>query len=159
MSSMSDEKETLRFTATLTRAPDSASTFISVPFDILTVWGTHARVAVKGTLNGIAFRGSIMPYGGVHYLGIRRDLREAIGIKAGDVVEVELSVDNDPRVIEVPDDFKQALEANPAAKVRWMKLSYSHQREHIESIESAVKPETRIKRLNDSILRLLGKKK
>ena len=63
---MSDEKETLRFTATLTRAPDSASTFISVPFDILTVWGTHARVAVKGTLNGIAFRGSIMPYGGVH---------------------------------------------------------------------------------------------
>lgn len=156
---MAEEKETLRFTATLTRAPDSSATFLSVPVDIHTVWATHARVPVKGTLNGFSFRGSIMPYGGVHYLGIKRDLREAIGIKAGDSVEVVLMVDDDPRVVELPEDFKQALDENPAARIRWMKLSYSHQREHVEAIESAAKPETRMKRISDSILRLQGKKK
>lgn len=156
---MTVEKEVLRFAATLTREPDSSATFLSIPVDIYSVWGTHARVPVKGTLNGTSFRGSIMPYGGVHYLGIKRDLREAIGIKAGDTIDVVLMVDDDPRVIEIPEDFRIALEANPAAKVRWMKLSYSHQREHVDAIESAVKPETRLKRIEDAIFRLQGKKK
>lgn len=153
------QKETLVFSATLTRAPDSSATFLSIPLDILTLWGTHARVAVKGTLNGINFRGSIVPYGGVHYLGIKRDLRESLGIKAGDIVAVVLMVDDDPRVVVLPEDFKIALDANPAAKVRWVKLSYTHQREHVEAIENAVKPETRIKRIQESIARLTGRGK
>jgi bifunctional DNA-binding transcriptional regulator/antitoxin component of YhaV-PrlF toxin-antitoxin module len=152
-------EEPIRFSATLTREPDSAATFITIPFDVRTVWGTHARVPVKGTINGVPFRGSISPFGGVHYLGVNRDLRELVGIKAGEVVEVEILVDTDPRVIVPPDDFQAALNANPGAQVRWKKLSYSHQREHVEAIEAAKKPDTRQKRIAESIDRLLGRRK
>jgi hypothetical protein len=154
-----NENGLIRFSATLTREPDSSATFIGIPFNALSVWGTRARVAVKGTINGRSFRGSITPYGGVHYLGINRDLREMIGVKAGEIVEVELEVDNDPRIISPPPDFQAALDEQPAAKIKWSKLSYSHQREHVEAIESAKKPETRAIRIADSIERLLGKRK
>lgn len=151
--------QAIQFSATLTRAPDSSATFIAIPFDVVTVWGTRAMVPVKGTINGKPFRGSITPYGGVHYLGIKRNLRESLGILAGEIVEVEMMVDDGPRIIIPPDDFRAALDANPAARIKWMKLSYSHQREHVEAIEEAKKPETRSKRIADSIDRLLGKRK
>jgi hypothetical protein len=151
--------EPIRFSATLTREPDSAATFIAIPFDVLSTWGTRARVPVKGTINGAAFRGSLAPYGGIHYLGIKRDLREKIGIKAGEVVDVEIMVDTDPRVVILPADFQAALDGNPAARVRWMKLSYSHQTEYVDAIEAAKTSETRSRRIGDSIDRLLGKRK
>ncbi len=150
-------KEPMVFSATLTREPDSSATFIAIPFNVMNYWGSRARVPVKGTINGTPFRGSIVPYGGVHYLGIKRDLRDAVGVKAGDVVDMVLDFDAEPRIAEPPADLLSALEAQPAAKIRWKKLSYSHQREHIEAIEEAVKPETRIKRIEQVIDRLLGK--
>lgn len=148
----------MTFSATLTREPDSAATFIGIPFNVMDVWGTTARVAVKGIINGYAFRGSIMPYGGVHYLGVSRDIREAIGAKAGDVVEVSLEMDKDPRSVSIPADLAAQLEAHPAAKIRWAKLSYSHQKEYIDSIEEAKKSETRVKRILGTIEKLTGKK-
>jgi len=152
-------KEPMVFSATLTREPNSSATFITIPFNVMNYWGSRARVPVKGTINGTPFRGSIVPYGGVHYLGIKRDLRDAVGVKAGDMVEIVLDYDAEPRIIEPPADLLTALEAQPAVKIRWNKLSYSHQREHTEAIEEAVKPETRIKRIEQTIDRLLGKQK
>ncbi|HUS68508.1 MAG TPA: YdeI/OmpD-associated family protein, partial [Kofleriaceae bacterium] len=43
-------------------------------------------------------------------------------------------------------DLVKALEAGGAWE-RWGELSYSHQREHVEAIEGAVKPETRARRV------------
>lgn len=149
--------ERLIFSATLTREPDSSATFIAIPFNILEVWGSRARVAVKGTINGHTIRSSITPYGGVHYLGINRNLRDAIGVKAGEIVQVELEQDLEPRVVDVPPDFQSALDEHPAARIRWQKLSFTHQREYIEAIEDAKKPETRVKRISTTIDQLLGK--
>ena len=152
------KNEIQRFSATLTREPDSSATFVSIPFNVQNTWGTRARVPVKGSINGTTFRGSIVPYGGVHYLGIKRDLRDQAGVKAGDIVEIVLEIDADPRIAEPPADLLHALDGQPGAKVRWKRLSYSHQREYIESIEDAAKPETRARRIEQTINRLIGKK-
>jgi hypothetical protein len=151
--------EVIQFKATLTREPDSSATFVMIPYDILEVWGTRSRVPVKGTINGHTFRSTIAPYGGVHYLGINRNLREAAGVKAGDIVDIELEKDLEPRVLEVPPDFQSALDTNPAARIRWQKLSFTHQREYVESIEDAKKPETRIRRIQAAIDAITGKHK
>jgi len=151
--------EVMQFKATLTREPDSSATFVMIPYDILEVWGTRSRVPVKGTINGHAFRSTIAPYGGVHYLGINRNLREAAGVKAGDIVDIELEKDLEPRVLEVPPDFQSALDTNPAARIRWQKLSFTHQREYVESIEEAKKPETRARRIQSAIDAITGKHK
>ena len=144
-------KELLVFQATLTREPDSSATFISVPFDIYKVFGIRGRVPVMGTLNGYSFRSSLFPYGGVHYLGVNRNLRESAGLKAGDVVNVEMAYDALPRVISPPPDLEAALEANAQARKNWKKLSYSHQKEHVDAIEASRKPETRAARISKTI--------
>lgn len=147
-------KEPIVFQATLTREPDSSATFISVPFDIFKVFGMRGRVLVRGTLNGYSFRSSLFPYGGVHYLGVNRNLRESAGLKAGDVVNVEMAYDDGPRVITPPPDLEAALEANAQARKNWRKLSYSHQKEYVDAIEEARKPETRAARISKTILAL-----
>lgn len=149
--------EVMQFKATLTREPGSSATFVMIPYDIQEIWGTRARVPVKGTINGHSFRSSIAPYGGVHYLGINRNLREAAGVKAGDVVDIELERDLEPRVLEVPADLQSALDTNPAARIRWQKLTFTHQREYVEAIEEAKKTETRARRIQSTIDALTGK--
>ncbi|HXG57831.1 MAG TPA: YdeI/OmpD-associated family protein, partial [Thermoanaerobaculia bacterium] len=51
------------------------------------------------------------------------------------------------REIKPPADLAKALKASPGAWDRWQKLSFSHQREYVEAIEEAKKPETRARRV------------
>jgi hypothetical protein len=158
---MSDIKspEPIRFKATLTREPDSSATFITVPFNVYEVFGSRARVPVIGTINGYPYKSSISPYGGVHYLGVNRQLREGAGVKAGDVVEIEMSMDTGPRFITPPDDLIAALATNIHARKNWKKLPYSHQKQYVDAIEEAKKPETRTERIKRTIEALIKMKK
>jgi bifunctional DNA-binding transcriptional regulator/antitoxin component of YhaV-PrlF toxin-antitoxin module len=151
---MVDKAQILRFSATLTRQPDSSATYITVPADIFSVYGVRGRVMVTGTLNGYEYHSSIFPYGGVHYLGVNRDAREAAGLKAGDIVEVVMQIDDTPRVVAVPDDLAKAFKENPQAYKNWKKLSYSHQKEYVKAIEEAKKADTRQERVRKTIERL-----
>jgi len=146
------------FTAVLETAPDSNATFIIVPFDVEQAFGSRGRTPVRGTINGVAFRGSLSPYSGRHYLGVNGALRDSVGVRAGDSVEIVLERDDEPRSVAVPADLAQALRASPAAQAAWDRLSYSHQREHVEAVEEAKKPETRARRIEKSIAMLLARK-
>jgi len=150
-----DQKTTIQFTATLTREPDSSATFIAIPVNVFEIFGIRGRVPVAGTLNGSAFRSSIFPYGGVHYLGVNRDLRESTGLKAGDLVDVVMQYDAETRVITPPEDLAKTLSQNAQALKNWKKLSYSHQREYIDAIEKAVKSETRSARIEQTVSSLI----
>ncbi len=57
-----------------TDSPNSEATFVAVPFDVPKVFGSRARVPVRGAINGFAFRSSISPYGGVHSLPVNKAL-------------------------------------------------------------------------------------
>jgi hypothetical protein len=78
-----------RFRATLETETDGGH-FIRIPFDVPKTFGARGRVAVRGTLNGTEFRGSLFPYSGVHYLGLNQHIRAAAKLKAGDDVLVVL---------------------------------------------------------------------
>ena len=49
---------------------------------------------MRGTVNGTPFQGRLSVYGGVTYLGLRREIRDAAGIADGDIVEVVLELDD-----------------------------------------------------------------
>ena len=51
---------------------------VEVPGDPKAEFG-GARAPVAGTVNGTPFRGRLMVYGGVTYLGFRREIRDAAG--------------------------------------------------------------------------------
>lgn len=137
----------LRFKVELLKAPDSSATGIEAPFDVLKVFGTRARVPVRGTINGLAFRSSLMPMGGCHMMAVNRGMREAAGIKPGEIVEVMMERDQDERTVEVPLLLKRELANSKAATAHWEKQSYSNQKEMVRSILDAKQDETRTRRL------------
>jgi Domain of unknown function (DUF1905) len=59
----------------VSKGPEGAWTYFSVPFDVHQVFGTKSRVAVRGTINGFAFRNSLMPDGdGTHSMMFSKEL-------------------------------------------------------------------------------------
>lgn len=132
---------------------------IHVPFDVQEVFGTKARVPVRGTINGYPFRSSIMNMGDGHMMAVNKELREGAKVKGGDIIDVVMERDEEPRVITPPTDFAKALKANKEAKTFWDKLSYTHQKEHVRAIEDAKKEETRIRRIEKAIKMLVAGKK
>jgi len=150
-----------RFRVVLEKDPNSIATGITIPFDVQKIFGTRARVPVRGTINGFPFRSSIFPMGkdGCHMMAVNRGMREGAKATAGDLVSVVMERDNEPRVVTPPADFARALKANKAALAAWERLSYTHRKEYAKAIEEAKKPETRARRLEKAITTLATMKK
>lgn len=126
--------------------------YVEIPFDVETVYGTRGQVKVKATFDGHPYRGSIAPMGkGRHILIVRKDVQKAIGKTIGDTVQVVLERDTEPRTVAMPEDFRAALEQNPAAKAIFEKFAFTHRKEYVQWIESAKKPETRQRRIQKAI--------
>lgn len=143
-----------RFSVVLEKDSKTEATGITIPFNVEEVFGTRARVAVRGTINGYAFRSSISPMGGCHRMAVNQSMREGAKIKGGDTVTVVMERDDEPRTVEMPKDFAAALKKDKQAQVAWDKLSYTHRKEHVLAIEESKKPETRARRIEKTISQL-----
>lgn len=82
---------------------------------------------------------------------VSAQIREGAGIAAGDEVEVDLELDSEPREVSVPEDVAAALAQEPDARGAFEKLSYSHQRRWVTSVEEARTPETRQRRIDKMV--------
>ena len=138
------------YTTTLISDDDSSMCAIDVPFDPKAVFG-KVRAPVKVTINSFTFRSTIARMGGQTFIPLRRSHREAAGVTRGQTVRVTLELDETPRAIKPPADFTKALKTEGEAWLRWRELSYSHQREHVEAITEAKKPETRARRIAKAV--------
>ena len=136
----------MRRTFTTTIIRDGAMCIFGLPFDPREVFG-KARVPVKVTLNGHTYRSTIFDMDEGPFLPLRQSNREAAGLQGGETVEATIELDTEPRTVEPPEDLLAALKAHPTAWAGWEKLSYTFQRENVEGVEGAKKPETRLKRI------------
>ncbi len=114
--------------------------------------GKHPKVRV--TLDGYQYRSSVGSMGGRFLLPVTSEVREKAGVRDGQIVELEIALDNEPRMVEVPEDFGQALAAIPEARLRFEALSYSEKRRYVLSIEAAKAPETRQRRIDRAVSEL-----
>ncbi len=136
------------------RGPRGAWAHMPVPFNVDQVFGSKARVPVHGTINGIAYRSSIMPRGdGTHYMAVNKELQAAARIGVGDTVKVTMEPDTAPRTVTIPPWLMKALKAAAVHKV-FNALSYSHKKELIDWISDAKKPETRTRRIEKCVAML-----
>ena len=62
-------------------------------------------------------------------------------------------------MVEVPPELAKQFKVEKEAKAYFEKLSYTHQREYANYINEAKKPETRIRRAEQTIEMLKNKKK
>ena len=132
--------------------------FVRIPFDVEEVFGKK-RVPVIALIEGQSYRGTLSRWGGSdHILIILKAIRQKIGKDIGDLVEVKLEEDTLPRVVTIPPDLQEALDKDPEIRTVFQKLSYSHQKEHVNSILDAKRPDTRLRRISKT-LEMLSEKK
>lgn len=127
---------------------------LEVPPAVVEALGGGARPPITITINGHSWRSRLAIMRGRHLIGFSNANRKAAGVATGDEVEVELELDTEPRVVVEPEDFTAALDADPAARAAYDALSDSRKREHVRAIESAKKPETRVRRIERAIAAL-----
>jgi Bacteriocin-protection, YdeI or OmpD-Associated/Domain of unknown function (DUF1905) len=147
-----------KFTVKLEKAPGMVeAACFSVPFDVKEVFGTRARVAVRGTINGFAYRSSIFPMGknGCHMMAVNKEMREGAGAGVGDTAEIVMDLDTAPRTVTIPPELKKALAKNKQARTLFDRLSYTHRKEFARWVTEAKRPETRAQRLAKVVPMLL----
>lgn len=128
--------------------------FVRVPFDVEAAFG-RKRVPVQATIDGQPYRGTLVRMGTPdHMLLILKEIRARIGKQAGDEVEVTLQEDRAPRTVEIPPDLGLALERSPRTRAAFGKLAYTHQREYVNWILEAKRPETRQRRIAQTVAKL-----
>lgn len=140
------------------RRPPGVGTwhYIDIPFDIVAEFGSKGQIRVRGTLNGVPFRSTLLPNGASgHYLVVGKDLREQAQVDRGDTVTVSLELDDAPRAVELHPDLAAALAANPPAKQRFDRMPYSYQKRVNDHIVEAKKAETRARRIEKTLRELL----
>jgi hypothetical protein len=144
----------MRFRATIEQSGKTA-TGIPVPEEVLEQLGGGRKPAVKVVLNdGFEYRTSVGSMGGRAMLPLSGERRAEARVTAGEDVDVDLTIDSEPRVADVPEDLAAALEADPAAKTAFEKLAYSHQLAHALAVSGAKTPETRQRRVDGVLAKL-----
>ena len=133
---------------------DGNNTGIEVPADVVESLGAGKRPPVVVNVNGFEYRSTVAPMGGRYLLPFSAARRRESGIKGGDAIDVELTVDTAPRVVDVPADLQAALDASPAAATAWEKLSYSNRKAQVESVLGAKAAETRARRIAAIVTKL-----
>lgn len=135
----------MKFTTTI--QGNGNKTGIEVPEGIVNALGAGRRPPVVVTINGHSYRSSIAVMGGQNMIGVSAANRELTGASAGDTVDVDVELDMQPRVIDVPKDLAVALEAEPEAKAFYATLPYSTQRRYVEPIADAKTDEKLARRI------------
>lgn len=138
-----------QFSAELERV-GASSARLRVPVDLKEVYG-RARPPLKVTIGGHTWRTTPGVYAGVAYIGLNKDVRAAAGVDAGERVRVTMELDSEPRTVTVPEDLRAALTADPEADAAFAKLSFTHQREYVEWVDGAKRPETRSRRIAGTV--------
>src|SRR2546425_7598297 len=132
-------------------------TYLALPLDQEKFLSTSSRVPVKGTIDGVRFRTSLLPSGaGGHFMVVKKEIRDMVGKSAGVRVKVSMERDTAPREVIIPEVVVRALRGNKDANARFNSLSYSHRKAYIEWVEGAKRDQTREKRA-EKMVRMLSR--
>jgi TfoX/Sxy family transcriptional regulator of competence genes len=134
---------------------DDGRPTLPLAFDPKAVFG-KARAPVKVTLNGYSYRSTIFSMGGRTFIPLSKANLQGAGLKGTETVKVAIELDEAERKVEVPPDLQKALRGSKALAAKWARLSYSNQREQVEALRGAKKPETRERRLAKTLALLQG---
>jgi hypothetical protein len=127
------------------------NTGIEVPAEVVEGLGGGKKPAVVITIGSYSYRSSIAVMGGKFLVPLSSERRAESGLKGGDPVEVQLALDDAPRMVAVPEDLSAALAGDAVAKAFFEKLSYSNQLRHVLSITDAKTAETRQRRIDKAM--------
>ena len=143
----------MKFRTTIELGGKTATGF-QVPQEVMDALGPAKRKAVRVTIANHTYRSTVAPMGGKLLVPLSAENRTSAGVAAGDEVEVDLELDEEPRVLAVPADLAGALDQDTAARTYFDSLSYSHRQRWVLSVEGAKTAETRARRITKAVAAL-----
>lgn len=147
---------TASFRAELKPSGRGGGHLVEVPPKVIEALGGKGRIPVTATFNGVPYRGSIVRMGAGSVLGVQKAIMAEAGVMVGDTLRIEVSNDDAPREVELPEELAKAFRRNRAAQRAFEGLSYSHRREYVQHVAEAKRPETRARRAERTIEQLLA---
>lgn len=142
----------MRFETTLFLVGNN--TGIDVPPAVLDELGGGKRPLVNVTVNdSYSYRSAVAPMAGRFLIAFSSDKRAATGLTGGEAITVELTLDTEPRTVDVPDDLAAALDA-AGVREAFDKLAPSQLKAHVTSVEGAKTLETRARRVTAIVQKL-----
>ncbi|MEO8243170.1 MAG: YdeI/OmpD-associated family protein [bacterium] len=146
---------TTNFKTTLS-GKTTGPTGIVVPPEHIAALGGGKKPAVMVTVNGYAYTTTVGIMDGQAMLPFSSDHRKASGLKAGDPIEVALTLETTPRVVEVPEDLASALEA-AGLRGTFDTCAPSKRKEWVRQVIEAKAAETRLRRVEKVVVEVKGK--
>lgn len=123
------------------------ATGLQIPDEVVAALGSGKRPKVVISIGSYSYRSTVALMGGKYLVPLSAEHRQASGLKAGDPVEVELTLDEAVREVELPAELAEALAQDAPARQFFDSLSFSYRKEWVRWITEAKKPETRQARL------------
>jgi hypothetical protein len=127
--------------------PSGNATAVECPSEIVQGLNSGPRPLIAITINGHTWRSRIALMRGKCLIGISAANRAASGIAEGEVIEVQIQLDSEPRVVAEPPDLAKALDDNPSARAEFNRLAYGLKRRHVAAIDEAKSLEVRQRRI------------
>ena len=134
--------------------PSGNATAVEIPTDVVKALDSGPRPLIAVTVNGHTWRRRVALMRGKCLVGISAANRAASGIAEGDVVEVDLKLDTEPRVVPEPPDIARGLNDDPEARAAFDRLTYGLKRKDVAAIEEAKSSEVRQRRIAKLVTRM-----
>ena len=109
----------IEFKAVLERDEQAgASGYVQFPIDPKKTYGKGNLVPIRATFDGaVEYRGGLANMGGEHaVLIVLKDILARLGKNPGDMIDVRVVLDTEPRIVELDDDEREAIDANVGAR-------------------------------------------
>lgn len=142
-------KTKIEYDAIILKDQEHNGSYCEIPFNVFETFGKK-RVKIKALIDAVEYRGLLTPMGGKYGVFMNKEVRDKVGKTYGDLVHISIEEDDEPRVVEIPDDLLQLMIENEV-KPFFDSLSFTHQKEYVQWILDAKKEETRQNRLVKAI--------
>jgi hypothetical protein len=139
-------RDPIRFRTRLLQYPGMGPWF-QIPARFIREWGLTMTTTVEGTINGHPLGRRAIKDSGPKtddwYMGLTKDIAEAIGCKKGDEVEIELRLAD----MTMPDEMAERMSSDADFARAYEALIPNHKRKVIEHYLEAKTPAGRTARL------------
>ena len=155
---MTEIEREARFTAAIYRV--GILRCIDVPERVRRELGAKSKVSVRVTTRGGEFTTGLVPKkGGGLRLFVRMSILKALDKDAGSRLSLKIRIDPAARRLSVPQDLREAMEANENAGVRKLfdRMAPSFRRELVAWVSAAKRAETRSRRIERAVEMVIEK--
>lgn len=127
--------------------PSGNATGVEVPGPVMEILGPAGRPPVTVTINGFSWRTRVAAMRGQRLIGISAAHRAAAGINEGDIIEIDVALDEAPREVAEPAELAEAFDSAPHARMAFERLPFGLRQKHVNAIEEAKTAEVRERRV------------